>query len=138
MRRHVGVCDIEDHNHSVARPFHECIPRMLDHNVGIEIENQVDISKLFKQDLFDKVGLVIGKIPHSSELNELELNMWSYDIDVGCMIFVQLFKPRRFAAAITNHHATSEACMHKGVRERRDAVEIAAFGNCTYNTGWAC
>src|SRR6516225_6871891 len=103
---------------------------MLDHNVGVEIENQIDISKLFKQDLFDEVCLAISKIPHSREFDELELNMWSYDIEIRCMIFVQLCQPRRFAAAITNHDATSEACMHKGVRERRDAVEIAAFGDC--------
>jgi hypothetical protein len=88
--------------------------------------------------LFDKVGLAIGKMPHSREFEEVELNMWSYDIDVGCTIFVQLCKPFRFAAAITNHDATSEACMHKGVRECRDAVEIAAFRDCAHNTDWAC
>src|SRR5262249_9464834 len=126
------------HNHSVARPFHERIPRMLDHNVGIEIENQVDISKPFKQDSFDKVCLAIGKIPRSREFDQVELNMWSNDIDVGCMIFVQLCKPCRFAAAITNHDATSEACMYKGIRERRYAVEIAAFGDCAHNTDWVC
>ena len=112
---------------------------MLDHNVGIEIENQLDISKPFKhKDLFDKVGLAIGKMPHFREFDEVELNMWSYIIDVGCMIFVQLCKPCRFAAAITDHDATSEACMHEGVRERRDAVEIAAFGDRAHNTDWAC
>src|SRR5262249_16136438 len=113
MRRHVGVGNIEEHNHSVARPIHECIPGMLNHNVGVEIENQLDISKPFKQNLLHKVGLAISKMPRSWEFDEVELNMWSYDIAVRCMIFVQLCKPRRFAAAITNHDVTLEARMHK-------------------------
>ena len=77
-------------------------------------------------------------MPRYRELDEVELNMWRYNIDVGCMIFPQLCKPCWLAAAITNYDATSEASMHKGVRERRNAVEIAAFGDRAHNIDWAC